>query len=1001
MNKAALFFLGLVAVGAAAFLALRADESSPGAPDALGLERGEDAFADKVASPLEPELGVPDAGVDASDREQAAGAALVPSTGKVQPSSPSAAAFPDRGTGTLVGRVTDANGAPVANAEIKVERRDLEDLFMAEELGRDAFGDTATESDEDGRFSVTARAGNIRVAIQADQFAPYSASASVRRDSEEDLGDVRLSAGVTLSGRVLDEDGNGIEGAKLIREPEMADGITVMGGPQDIAATTNAGGAFLVTRQATGPYELVVTHPEHPSGRLQGTTERPGETTSGLEVVLQDGVFVRGTVKGLEPEFDNLTVTANVGQVGDQDFTFPTVGGTTRTAKVQSDGSFELRGLKGKSDYYVVLNQGTARGFGTSSRRSQAVSFTTPAEGLGPAVQLIYSTGATVTFTVTDPDGAPIAPDSVEAGFGYEFNRPNAVKDAALGLCEVDGLWPSTDGEELIMRLSKKGYENWEGENLTVYPDQVMDFGSIALVARPSVEVTVLDDATGEPVVGARVTMGAPKQEDGSVSIRMNASFSADGEDSEGSRRTVFNDQERQTGMTNEEGMVSLDATAGETVEIRVDDGAHAPETVGPIQLPQVMTVFEQEVRLAPGGGIRVTVLDPSGVPAKGYSVEIDGDDMETAAMRSERTGDDGVLLVTGLKAGEQRIRLGKRGGGSTMVMPRIRMDGIGGSQAEEDNWAEVTVLPGEVAEVALTSPAIGSLKGKVAELGRVLSGAEVKLRKANSDNPLEGIIMFGGPGSPSATSDARGEFHIVDVEAGEYELVVDHATRAMPYVQEITMEGGEQEVSLDLSVTEVTGVVLDDQGEPLAGARVEAERAEEESGTSRTSVRMVMMTDGGGGSVMMSTGMNEAEPTTTDAEGRYRLRGVSPGVRLKVTATADGFDKAASEPFSVPDGSTEADVDVQFKKSGSIRIEVEGLNGRAIAMLRRKDASLSGPPKIEMLNGESTTVQALAPGEWNVRLQGIGSQPLSTDPGDLDVNVEGGETAVATFKVL
>jgi protocatechuate 3,4-dioxygenase beta subunit len=1000
MNKAALFFLGLVAVGAAAFFALRADESPSGAPETVGLTLGNEDDTAGTGTPEDPDLGTPDAQVQTTDRELASTTVADVSEGTPRLDGSSLAASLKPSTGTIVGRVTDANGAAIANAEIKVARRDLEDLFMGERLVQATGRARSTRSNRDGRFSLTAPVGNLRLGIEADQFAPFTASASVSEGQEEDLGDVRLAAGVTLSGRVVDEDGNGVADAKLIREPDMSDGITVLGGPEDVVATTDAGGAFLISRQASGPYELVVTHSDHPSGRLQGETERPGETTSGLEVVLQDGVVVRGMVKGPQEELSGLTVVANLGEVATHDFDFSITGRQNGSGQVQPDGSFEIRGLKAAADYFVVLNRGKANSFGSNARRSQAVSFVTPQVGLGPELQLTYSTGAKVTFAVTDPSGAPMAPGMVEAGFEFEFNRPNAIKDAEAGLCELDGLWPQEGGQELNLKLSKKGFEDWEAQNLLVYPDGVVDLGKIALVARPSVLVTVLDDVTGEPVAGARVSMGGPKKESATRSIRVNASFSSDGDDSEGSQHTVFDGQERQTGRTDGDGVVSLDATAGELVDIQVEDGAHAPATVGPIQLPEVMTVFEQEVRLTPGGGLRVTVLDPSGVPASGHSLEIDGEDMESAAMRSERTGDDGVALLQGLSAGPQRIRLGKRGGGNTMVMPRIRMDGFGGDADDDDTWTEVTVLPGEVVEVALSAPAIGSLKGKVLELGRVLAGAEVKLRKAGGDNPLEGMIMFGGPGSPSATSDARGEFHIVDVEAGEYELVVDHKTRAMPYVHDMTMEGGEQEVSLDLSVTEVTGVVVDENGDPLAGARVEAERAAEESGTSRTAVRMVMMTDNGGGSVMMSTGMNEAEPTITDGEGRYRLRGVTAGVRLKVNATADGYDKAESEPFSVPDGSIESDVDVQFKKSGSIRVEVEGLTGRAIAMLRRTDAPMSAQPKIQMLTGESTTIDALAPGEWNVRIQGIGSQSLATDPGDLDVNVEGGETVVASFKV-
>ena len=1001
MNKAALFFIVAAAVAAGAFFALRTDTSATGAPDTVGLERSLSG-SEEAPGPMEsPDLGVPDAQAGMADRKEATmAAASAPSLGAGSASA-SKKVVSSRGEGTLTGRVTDANGAPLDGAVIQVTRGGFGDFFLEEGSEELSPMGAKAESDAGGRFSLTTSAGSIRISILRDGFAPYSSSATIKKDQEDDLGDLRLSAGVILSGRVIDRDGNGIAGAEIIREAESADGITVLGGAQDVAAQTDAGGGFLINRQAAGPYKFFVTHPEHPAGEFQGETERAGETTSGLEVVLQDGVFVRGTVAGLPsgaasgtPEF---TVTAKVGSAGDHDFSFPTGPGTTRKAKVEADGSFEVRGLQPSKDYHMTLTKGEGSSWGSRTRRSEPVSVVTPAEGLGPAVQLTYSTGATVSFTVTGADGEPMQPDSIQAGFSYEREWDDAVKDEATGRCELSGLWPDKEGEMLILRLTKKGFADWEGQDLTIYPGEVVDLGTIALVERPSVRVTVLDDKTGEPIVGARVTMAPPKEESNSMSIRMSTTLSSD-EDNH--TETVFGSGETQSGKTDAQGVVSLDATAGAEVEIRVEDGVHAPSTVGPIDLPEVMAVFEQEVSLAEGGGLRVTALDPSGTPAKGYAVELDGEDMETAAMRSERTGDDGVLSLTGLPAGPARVRLGKRGGGGTIVMPRISMGGLGGNSDDDDTWTEVIVVPGEIVDVGLAAPAIGSLKGSVAELGQALAGADVKLRSSDDDNPFAGMMIFGGGGDPSATSDALGEFHIVDVEAGDYELVVEHPTRAMPYTEEITIEGGEQEVQLDLSVTEVTGVVTDENGEPIAGARVEAERVAEETGNQRTSVRMVMMTDDGDSSVMMTMGDDEAEATTSDAEGRYRLRGVAPGVRLKVNATAKGYDKAESEPFTVADGSIESDVDIQFEKSGSIRIEVEGLSGRALAFLERKDATSSGQPKVQMLDGASTTVDSLEPGEWTVRLQAMGPQSLSADPSSADVNVIGGETAVVEFEI-
>ena len=997
MKNFVLLCFAAVALAAAAFFVLSGDDGSSSGPAAVGLTEGT-PDSGVASGPSEPaELGDLEAGPKQGGREVATTLAPIAPARRSDSAASENRTEAGGGQGTLSGRITDRNGAPLAGAVITVARSDFEDLF-ASATRQNALSKVPTaKSDKTGRFSLMADAGGVRVSVLAEGFAPYSSTVTVSRDQENDLGDLSLPEGVTLIGRVVDSDGSGIAGAELVREAEALDGLVVLGGPKDVVATTDATGRFSVREQAVGPYKFFVNHSAYPSGELQGKTERSGETVSGLEVVLQNGVRVMGVVMGLPGDSTEYSVTADVGSPGDRAFTFGSGPGTKRTGRVQASGSFEIGGLRPNTDYYLIVTKGTSSLWGSGARRSQAVSVKTPSEGVGPAVQIAYSTGATLRFTVTGTDGVSLSPDQIEAGFGFSRQWPDAQTDDDAGAFVLHGLWPAQGGEELSLRLTAKGYDPWEAESLVLYPDDDVDLGVIRLVPRSAVRVTVLDDATGEPVVGARVTLAPPKKRGGSISINMRSSWTGDDEPE---TETVFGNREIQSGETDAEGVVTLDASAGSKVEIRVNDGVRAPMTVGPIDLPLTMTVFEQEVRLAMGGGVRVTVLDPSGAPVEGYSIEFKDEDFERAAQRSERTGSDGVFSLGGLAPGVHHLRLGKRGGsGAMIVVPSL--SGVLGQKTEDDSWTAVNVVPGEFVPVTLTAPAICSLAGSVKELGQALGGARVKLRKAGGDDSLAGIMMLGGSASNSATADALGKFQIEDVEAGEYELVVEHGMRAMPYVEEITIEDANEEVHLDLSVTEVTGTVLDENGDPVPGARLKAEPAPKAGGSGLSRVSMVMMSDSGGGAVMMSSGPEEATPTTTDEEGRYRLRGVAAGVRLQIKADADGYDTVTSEPFEVAEGSSESGVDLRFELSGSIRIEVEGLSGRAMAMIRRDQAVASEQPKIQMLSGSSTTVDALAPGSWTVRLQGIGGQALKVDPSTVKIEVSGGETAVAAFKVM
>ena len=278
-----------------------------------------------------------------------------------------------------------------------------------------------TKSDGDGRFSLKLNSGDHRLSILADGFAPYALSASVEANGEQDLGQLRLSPGVTLAGRVIDGDGNGIPGAELIREPDEADGLTVLGGSNEVVTRTDAGGGFVVKQQAAGAYKFFVMHDEHPMGELEGVTGSPGETVSGLEVVLGDGVSVRGMVTGMPSDAKSLMATAGLVRPESPDFSFEVALGSKREAEVQPDGSFVLQGLMPNREYSVLISSGKSRLWGSIGRRSQSVSVKTSAEGFGPTVQVPYSRGATVSFQVTDSDGTATLPDSISAGFALSL----------------------------------------------------------------------------------------------------------------------------------------------------------------------------------------------------------------------------------------------------------------------------------------------------------------------------------------------------------------------------------------------------------------------------------------------------------------------------------------------------------------------------------------------------------------------------------------------------
>jgi protocatechuate 3,4-dioxygenase beta subunit len=99
---------------------------------------------------------------------------------------------PQRPTGTVSGRVTDADsGAPVSNFPI-----------------------SGSHTDAEGRYTITLPAGPARIALLGDRIWPELAIANVTVTAEKNLSDVdfRIRPDGEISGRVIDEDKDPIAG---------------------------------------------------------------------------------------------------------------------------------------------------------------------------------------------------------------------------------------------------------------------------------------------------------------------------------------------------------------------------------------------------------------------------------------------------------------------------------------------------------------------------------------------------------------------------------------------------------------------------------------------------------------------------------------------------------------------------------------------------------------------------------------------------------------------
>ena len=302
---------------------------------------------------------------------------------------------------------------------------------------------------------------------------------------------------------------------------------------------------------------------------------------------------------------------------------------------------------------------------------------------------------------------------------------------------------------------------------------------------------------------------------------------------------------------------------------------------------------------------------------------------------------------------------------------------------------------PASTGTLVLTPGDRATLAGTLTEDGLPLSDARLFL-VSDPDDPM--ASMSGFADAPSARTDATGAFRFEDVLPGEYTLLVDHDTRAMPHREPVTVDPGHRQLDLDLDVTIVSGVVRDASGDPVAGARVKLERVRGEGAPRQR--RMVFVaaitTTGGGGGVSVHASGEAVEPVETDAEGRYELRGVPSGVKLCVAAEADERSPAKSEPFELGRDERRDGVDVALRQGGGIAITVTRAGGAPaggalVIATRLVDGERSGEPQAQVADEDGrVTLRDLEPGTWRVTAQELGVG--SGEDESVEVEVVAGE---------
>jgi len=384
-------------------------------------------------------------------------------------------------TGALFGRVTDAGGAPIAEARVGIGPT------RSTTYGRDVV------TDADGRFVVAhAPVGTYGMEAEQDAFvSEFREPLTVEAGRDTGPIDFALELAPTITGRVVDTEGAPIEDARVGGWPESSGSG---------AWTRSAGdGSFALALPQDEPYTLEATHPDHATWGDDGdrdTLYEPG--TAGLEITMAAAEKTRfvvvGAADGAPLERFGLRVYPDEGSAADRSRY------TERRRPRLEDHPGGVLETKAREGVDAVL--AWAEGHVLTE-----VDVEHDEAGSGTQT-LRLPLGATITGRVLE-DGAPVADASVEVSEPRHRNghvSPDTVLRSTTG---PDGRFSvrGVAGGLRTLTVQPPGGAAIVCEGLRPAPPDTLDVGDLEVVAGGTIQGVCHVPAGIEPA-GLTVYLG-------------------------------------------------------------------------------------------------------------------------------------------------------------------------------------------------------------------------------------------------------------------------------------------------------------------------------------------------------------------------------------------------------------------------------------------------------------------------------------------------------------
>ncbi|MEO8359674.1 MAG: carboxypeptidase-like regulatory domain-containing protein [Vicinamibacteria bacterium] len=732
-------------------------------------------------------------------------------------------------------------------------------------------------SSTDGRYKISGLPeGSYRVSFDEKTFVALDRREVELAAGEAKILDVALTPAVTLVGRVSDERGQPIAGARGTLSPASASAMDLafralsrVGDPNGGASAFVSGpdGTFKATRLAPGSnQQLSVVHPDFERREMPGIDLVAGAPKPlSVDVVLSPGFVLSGVVKDKEGRpLAGAQVVVNrsvqmMGGRGGAMVSFNSIESIRPQVETDFEGKFGFKGLAA-ADYDVIV---TKAGFTRSATNGVKAGKGTS------SMEVTLNPGASISGRVVQPNGQPVTGYSISArpsaGSGSTARgglmggrANNMAPTDPDGSFLIEGLIPGTAYD-----LSLFGVADFTGDarkkNLVAPATDV----EIEVPTRGRIAGRVLDAASSAPITEFEAAY-TPARSGGMVMIVRGGS----------------GDNDRRTPFSSNDGSFAFEDVPPGNWDVTVSAKTYQDARTGGVSVVSGET-RNIDVKASRGLVIRGRVVD--GKTGRGVQ------DASVSA-RNAGSGGGGGVFVIGPGGGDD-------GGVITDADGRFEISGKGAGSyqltARQSSYTEGTArvtLDDRDGAVDIPLSGGGTIAGVVmSSQGAPLAGAQVSVQ-----NSGDGGMRFGFDTQGSLT-DAAGRFRIEHLSAGRYKVGASMRTESSTSI-DVALNAGDIREDLKLSL---------DAGATLRGV-----------------VTGLPDSERGGLMIGAQGGQDYFANTRTNADGSFAFSGVPKGtVTLRATAgdLITGSSQTATKEVIVAEGQAEVTTEIVFSDGLSI----------------------------------------------------------------------------------